>query len=404
MRDVIKGYWRTGLFTVTCLCASIIAGERLLLIVLFGAGLLPWLVAVYRERRSAIAAGHALDRMQQARLCSSITELTESYASIHSDCASAAVEDIAQVQSVIADAVVSLAECFRGMRAVGEEENRLLCQIIERMKSLSDGTVGNGEGITDVVSEINGILDHFIGLIVDMSKDSLRIVEKIEDVSERMEGVFEELDGINLIASQSNLLAVNAAIEAAHAGEAGRGFAVVADEVQRLAARSHDFSGRIVTQIDAAKRSIAESHGIISEIASKDMSRAITAKGRVETMLQHLDQFNVELERTLSSASAMTGKIEQEVSTAVRSLQFEDIAHQIVGHTRDGLEHLTGLDDSLRAQLDDLENGLPVDWEVLFARISRARETIASAKERLGADFRKPALQQDMAAGDVELF
>lgn len=402
MPEMIKAYWPAGLWTTACLCAAAVDGP--LMPALFTAGVLPWVIGVYRERRRAGSAAYARDRIHQAGFCSAARGFAEGYALTHAGCTTAVIEDITQVQSVIGDAVVSLSQSFDGMRKVSQKENDLLCEIIEKMKRLSDQSTGNGEGIADVVSEVNGMLDHFIGLVVDMSKDSLRIVEKIEEVAEQMERVFEQVNGINLIASQTNLLAINAAIEAAHAGDAGRGFAVVAEEVQRLAARSGDFSGRIVTQIHAVKDAISESHAIVSEIASKDMSRAISAKGRVAVMLQQLDQFNGELERTLESAAGLTADIEREVSTGVRSLQFEDIARQIVGHARGCIECLDGIDQALRRQIEDMSGELPVEWESLFTGLQSIVKTMESARASFAKGFRRPALQTDMAAGGIELF
>ena len=87
----------------------------------------------------------------------------------------------------------------------------------------------------DFADRTGDLLEHFVGMIVQMSRESLRIVYRIDGMAKEMDAVFGLLKNVNTIAEETNLLALNAAIEAARAGEAGRGFAVVAGEIRNLA-------------------------------------------------------------------------------------------------------------------------------------------------------------------------
>ena len=93
----------------------------------------------------------------------------------------------------------------------------------------------------------------------------------------------------------------------------------------------------------STKATIVEANEIVAEVASRDMSRAITSKGEVDDMLKALGDFNRHIAENLDEIGTFTNHIKTNVDIAVKSLQFEDIIRQSVVHTQNNLENLKHL-------------------------------------------------------------
>ena len=105
---------------------------------------------------------------------------------------------------------------------------------------------------------------------------------------------------------------------------------MVADEVRNLSKHSDKFSEEIKKVVKASKKNIAEAQNMIENMASKDLNVAITSKANIDVMMKEIITINSKISGNVAKVSRLTGQIENCVGNAVRGLQFEDMARQLI--------------------------------------------------------------------------
>lgn len=313
-----------------------------------------------------------------------------------------ASQDILQIKSVVADAVATLSASFNGIYELSGHQTSLLKQLLgdisnsNQNSSLSEGKVT----FTQLVEQTETVLNFFVNYVVMISKNSMQMVNLIEDINDRMNRIEKLLQDVRNIADQTNLLALNAAIEAARAGEAGRGFAVVAEEVRNLSKYSNRFSEEIKCVVSDSKRRILEAKKMMQVMASQDINETIQMKVGVETMMMDIRKLNKLLEDGLEKISAINHNIDNSVSDAIRALQFEDIGRQILERTQEYLSQIEVLTQNSHAIIDlDIQERNSIDR--LQAELDHFYDL---RKSRDTSTLSHAVLQHDLDEGEVEFF
>ncbi|MDO1530407.1 methyl-accepting chemotaxis protein [Fulvimonas sp. R45] len=306
-----------------------------------------------------------------------------------------AARELHQALDLLRDAVSELGGGFDGLSRKTGQQQSLLKQIIDAQR--------DGVSMQDFAARTGDLLEHFVGLIVQLSRESLRIVYRIDGTAKEMDAVFGLLRNVNTIAEETNLLALNAAIEAARAGEAGRGFAVVAGEIRNLASHSNQFNEQIGSHVERARASMEQLRGLVGALAAQDLNVALSAKGGIDAMMEHVTRSNARASEVADQVVEINRGLGSDVSTTIRSLQFEDILSQLINQTRTRLVELQDITAECTRDIETLACG-PIDAGVLAEHAGRVRNRLAVQREKARLRSRGPALQSSMDAGEIELF
>lgn len=147
-----------------------------------------------------------------------------------------------------------------------------LCVILEKVTAIE---YADTDGLMTTPSESRKLTEteRSLNFVSDFLEEASVVIGQMVT---RIEGVFELLDGIESIANKTNLLALNANIEAARAGDAGKGFSIVAQEVRGLSQSSASLSERIKAEIVGAKASIDNLQTLVQNLTGLDPDRCIS--------------------------------------------------------------------------------------------------------------------------------
>ncbi len=205
----------------------------------------------------------------------------------------------------------------------------------------ADNEARSGKAIVENTSKVIAVLAHEI-------ENAARVIKGVEEDSKTIGGVLDVIKGI---AEQTNLLALNAAIEAARAGEQGRGFAVVADEVRTLASRTQESASEIEAMIDKLQRGSQDAVEVMeksreqAQVGVEQANEAARSLAAINRAVTTITDMNTQIASAAEEQSAVSEEINRNVSSI----------SQISEQTATGSEQTTNAANDLAHLASDLQ-------------------------------------------------
>ena len=260
---------------------------------------------------------------------------------------SAQVEEVSRGAEMQRSRVESTASAMTEMNATVLEVARSAGQAADQSDSTRQKAIEGAELVTKVIASINAV--NAIGQ---------KLRGNMEELGTQAESIGGVMNVISDIADQTNLLALNAAIEAARAGEAGRGFAVVADEVRKLAEKTMQATQEVGASINAVQHSARVNVDEVGKAVSsvEEANGLANSSGEALSTIVELASANSAVVASIATAAEEQSATSEEINSAV------DEINRVVAETAEGMvqssaavQELSHMAQELRRVMDHLK-------------------------------------------------
>lgn len=313
-------------------------------------------------------------------------------------------QEAAQVRDLLDGAIGQLLTSFHGLDSHARSQQQLVLALTGQAQEAA----GNDTGEVNFELFLRGVekvLAEFVAATASNGEVARVLVQKMGQMSGSFQEVSQLLREVKNIARQTNLLAINAAVEAARAGTAGKGFAVVAGEVRQLSLHSNKFSDQIDVAVGNISKSIGEVEAAIRQMADSESALVAQSQEKVSKLFASSQAFNDRVESSVREMSDLAGQVTREVAVAVTSLQFHDMVSQVVGHSEKRIELLATMLEKLRQiSLQSSSAGEADRPGSVRHHLLAFRSGLDEAAQLVDAVRHNPVSQKSMDVGSIELF
>ena len=334
------------------------------------------------ENVSSTAAASEEVSASSEQISSSSTEVAATISKIAAG-GQQLTETVHEADRAVENMINSIKEVAAGA-AVSVEKVTAATQATQKGMEAANGTIKVMDELKSGVKEVISSSDESMKKIEEQISQS---ADKVEELSKHNEEINKITDVIRGISDQTNLLALNAAIEAARAGEAGRGFAVVADEVRKLAEESQKSTAHINDLLSVVQDQTKETTNKINDTkktilgVSADITRNMESisdkieksSHEVGTALQSLDQINDRVSEVASQVEEISASAELQLENSSTVVESINTVRRIAEDSAASTEEVSAAMEETTASIGQVTNSaqnLSRDAETLSGLVS----------------------------------
>ena len=303
-------------------------------------------------------------------------------------------DELEKIADLLSHAGETLAGNFTGLHGESVSQKDMVEELVSKLAELVHDEQDISCKTNDYSKKSHQIYQRMLDSVETIKNSCDALENEFVSVSEQMNSIHKTLDDLNSITEQTNLLALNAAIEAARAGDVGRGFAVVADEVRALSQRSQTFNSEIADQISSIKSAVNGVSSKIHELSDLDLSQSLEDRKEIDRMWTSMHEIVEQASTDSEDINRIAESIGQHIQSGVMSLQFEDMAQQLMNHLKNRLRILQSFTQQAKEMVDE---GLDDH------RIADLGRLIQKKIDKLES-LHNSVAQRNMDSGAVDLF
>ena len=276
---------------------------------------------------------------------------------------------------------------------------------------------GKNVALTDIAALLDESLKDSMSKIEFASRRAATMVETLDQMAESLVQVERCISQVDVISRQTNMLALNARIEAMRAGEEGKAFVVIANEVRELSKSTQGLSDTVRAQMTKMIATTRESHEALRAVAGVDLSTHIAAKDKVDHLVGAMVTRGSELGAIVSEAAVDADDISRQIGQIITGMQFQDRVTQKLEQVTDTLcvlgDAARDLQRESAAAVTDLvldQSPRDVAWLKELSRRYKLSDMRASFVVNVIEGREKPAdsasatSDKPAVAGSIELF